>query len=51
MPVTIEEKLVSLTQKQFAEIAYIAVNEAFSIHTELGALFDEAVYRDAMVSR
>lgn len=51
MPVRIEENLVSLTQKQFAEIAYIAVNEAFSIHTELGALFDEAVYRDAMVTR
>ncbi len=40
-----------MTQRQFAGVAYEVVKEAFSIHQELGSLFDEAVYRNALVDR
>lgn len=51
MPIKIDGELIKLTQKEFGEIAYKVVHEAFAIYGELGALFDEAVYRDAMAAR
>ncbi len=51
MPISVRGNLVRLTQRQFAAIAYEVVHEAFAIHKEFGSLFDEAVYRDALVDR
>lgn len=51
MPIKIDGELIKLTQKEFAAIAYEVIHEAFAIYRELGALFDEAVYRDAMAAR
>jgi GxxExxY protein len=51
MPIDVRGNLVSLTQRQFADIAYEVVNEAFSTYKEFGALFDESVYRDALIDR
>lgn len=51
MPIRVEGRLVALTQPQFSDIAYGVMREAFSVHKELGRLFDEAVYRNALADR
>lgn len=51
MPITIETELVRLTQSAFAEVAYGVMSELFTIHRELGRLFDEKVYRNALSAR
>lgn len=51
MPVEINADLVPMTQKQFSDVAYEVVGHAFSIHNELGGLFDETVYRNALAKR
>ena len=51
MPVTVNTDLVSLTQRQFSDVAYEVMAEAFSVHNEFGSLFDEAVCRDALAAR
>ena len=51
MPISVEERLDTLTQAQFSDIAYEVMREAFSVHKELGSLFDEAVYRNALADR
>jgi len=49
MPITTKEPLTRLTQAEFAEIAYEVTNKAFAIRKELGPLFDEFVYKSALI--
>jgi GxxExxY protein len=51
MPIIVNADLIPMTQRQFSVVAYEVMAEAFSIHNELGSLFDEAVYRNALAAR
>ncbi|MEA2068197.1 MAG: GxxExxY protein [Verrucomicrobiota bacterium] len=51
MPISVGTKLVKLSQTEFAEVAYRVMAEVFSVHHEMGRLFDEKVYRNALVAR
>ena len=51
MPVSVGTKLVKLSQIEFAEVAYNVMADVFSIHHEMGRLFDEKVYRNALAER
>jgi len=51
MPVSVNTKLVRLSQMEFAEVAYGVMAEVFSVHHEMGRLFDEKVYRNALDER
>ncbi len=49
MPITTKEPLTRISQAEFAEIAYEVTNKAFAIRKELGPLFDEFVYKRALL--
>ncbi len=51
MPIDVRADLVEMTQARFATIAYEVMSKAFAVHKELGNLFDEAVYRNALADR
>ena len=51
MPVSVSTELVRLSQSEFAEVAYGVMAEVFALHHELGRLFDEKVYKNALTSR
>ena len=51
MPIDVRANLVRLTQREFAAIAYEVVSQAFAVHSELGSLFDETVYQNALAAR
>lgn len=51
MPVEVLGEIRALTQQEFGAIAYEVVEAAFSIQNEMGRLFDEDVYRDALAAR
>lgn len=51
MPVIVDAELVCLSQEQFATVAYEFMHHAFQIHSELGPLFDEKIYQNALLSR
>lgn len=51
MPVSIDAELVRLSQAEFAEVAYGVMAEIFTLHRELGRLFDEKVYGNALTER
>lgn len=51
MPISVGTELVRLSQPEFAKVAYGVMSEVFTLHRELGRLFNEKVYRNAMVAR
>jgi len=51
MPISVNADLVRLSQREFGEIAYRVMGEAFGIHRDLGTLFDEKVYKNALAMR
>lgn len=51
MPIQLGAELVALSQREFAQIAYRVMAEAFQVHQNLGRLFDEKVYQSALASR
>jgi len=51
MPVMVGAELVCMSQDQFAAVAYDVMNEAFQVHRELGPLFNEKVYQNALLAR
>ena len=51
MPVAVDTPLTILSQAAFAEVSYSFMAEIFSLHRELGRLFDEKVYKNAVASR
>ena len=51
MPIDVRADLVELGQAGFAKIAYEVMSKAFAVHKELGNLFDESVYRNALADR
>ena len=48
MPISLDTEFQQLSQSEFADISYRVMAEVFTIHRELGRLFDEDVYRDAL---
>jgi GxxExxY protein len=51
MPVTVNADLVALEQDVFARVAFDVMREVFSLHQQLGGLFDEGVYQRALALR
>ena len=51
MPVSVNADLVRLSQEEFSSVAYRVMSEVFSIHSQYGRLFDEAVYEKALAER
>ena len=51
MPITIDADIRPLDQQEFSRVAYHVMHHAFSIHQDLGRLFDEDIYRDALAAR
>jgi GxxExxY protein len=51
MPVHVKADLTPLTQREFSDISYEVMAEAFAVHKQLGSLFDEVVYRNALAIR
>jgi len=51
VPISVDAQLTKLTQAEFAEVAYGVMAEIFSLHGELGRLFDEKVYKNALADR
>jgi len=51
MPVSVDSEIRRMSQDEFAEVSYVVMREAFAIHRHLGRLFDEVVYRKALLTR
>ncbi len=51
MPTEVRGEIRNLSQREFARVAYDVMSEVFAVHRELGRLFDERVYRAALVER
>jgi GxxExxY protein len=51
MPVVVDAELVCMSQERFAAVAYDVMNEAFQVQRELGPLFNEKVYQNALMAR
>jgi GxxExxY protein len=51
MPITVQADVKEMLQKDFSAIAYEVVHEAFALHRELGPLFSERAYRNALTTR
>jgi len=51
MPIRLGAKIVRLGQAEFGQIAYDVMRTAFDVHTELGRLFDEKIYKWEMAHR
>jgi len=51
MPISVNTELVRFSQREFAQVAYRVMGEAFILHRELGHLFDERVYQNALAAR
>ena len=51
MPISVGTKLVRLSQMEFAEVAYRVMAEVFSMRHEMGRLFDEKIYKNALMAR
>jgi GxxExxY protein len=51
MPISVDAKLVRLSQAEFGEIAYRVMQEVFAMHAKLGRLFDEQVYQHALATQ
>jgi GxxExxY protein len=51
MPILVDAKLAKLSQAEFAEISYDIMAEIFALHRELGRLFDENIYKNALKTR
>lgn len=49
MPISVDAELVQLSQEECAQVAYGVMSQIFSLHNELGRLFDEQVYGNALV--
>lgn len=51
MPISVNAELVKLSQREFGNVAYDVVRHAFDVQRELGRLFDEKVYQNAIAAR
>lgn len=51
MPISVGTPLVNMSEDEFAAVSYDVIKEAFQLHHELGPLFDERVYQNALVAR
>ena len=51
MPIDCGAELKKLSQAEFATVSYDVMAEIFALHNELGLLFDEKVYKNALQSR
>lgn len=51
MPITVDAQLMKLSQAGFAEVSYGIMAEIFSLHRQLGRLFNEKVYKKALEQR
>lgn len=50
MPISVSADLIRMSQPEFAEVAYGVMSELFTLRHELGRLFDEKVYANALVA-
>lgn len=51
MPISVDLELKRLGQCEFAHVSFDVMREIFVLHGELGRLFDESVYQNALSSR
>jgi GxxExxY protein len=51
MPISVDAKLMRLSQTEFGKIAYRVMHEVFAVHAKLGRLFDEQVYQHALATQ
>lgn len=51
MPVTVCAEIKKLSQQEFSGVSYGVMNEVFSLHRDLGRLFDEKGYQNALAER
>jgi hypothetical protein len=51
MPIHVRADIRHLEQDEFARIAYRVMDHFFAIHNEMGRLFDEDIYRNAVAAR
>jgi len=48
MPIEIDLPLHPVSQAEFGKVAYEVVGHAFTVHKQLGGIFDESVYRSTL---
>lgn len=51
MPVSVGAQLIELSQAEFAKVSYGIMAEVFALKRELGRLFNEQVYKEALKAR
>lgn len=51
MPVSTDIEIVRLSQAEFSAVAYTVMAEIFHLHKDMGRLFDESVYNNALSAR
>ncbi len=51
MPVTVDEELRMITQREFAGLAYQVMRQVFAVHRDMGRFLDEHIYRQAIADR
>ena len=51
MPIHVDAKTRRLSQKEFGNLAYDVLGEAFRIQEELGRFFHEGIYKEALSAR
>ena len=51
MPITCQRPLRPFSKDEFAAISFDVMRDVFSIHNELGRLFDEKIYKRALARR
>lgn len=50
MPIIVDAEINSISQDEFSKVSYCVMREVFQLHRELGRLFDEEVYRRALLA-
>lgn len=51
MPICLKGEVIQMTKHEVCDIAYSVMGVVFDIHRELGVLFDEIVYKKALMKR
>jgi GxxExxY protein len=51
MPIAVDAPLAKLSQASFSKVSYGIMAEIFTLHGQLGRLFDEKVYQHALAQR
>src|SRR6266702_3780864 len=51
MPIHVPPGLQHLSESEFREITYEVMEKVFAVHNEMGGLFDESIYQQAIFKR